>query len=76
MTFLGWLINDFNVDEDPLVVIVVATDILSFAFFHQSFFDQYQAKYANQYSDSIIQDVGREVPQTLVRTAVPVRQSD
>lgn len=76
MTFLVGFIYNINIDEDPLVGIVISTDILGLPFFDQSFFDQHKAKYANQYSNSIIQDVGREVPQALVRTAIPVGQSD
>lgn len=59
-----------------LIGIVIAANILSFSIFYQSFFDENKAKYANQYSNSIIQDIGGEVPQALIGGGILVGESD
>lgn len=62
MVFLRRLAHHFYCYKHFLAFVIVTTYILQFAFTNKNLFNKNKAKYADEYSKSIVKNIGGKVP--------------
>lgn len=53
-----------------LTIVIVTTYVLQFALSNKYLFNKSKTKYADEYSNSIVEDISGKVPKTLIRSAI------